>query len=510
MAITIYYHEQKILVDYSQFPTNALAHLIFTHSELPPRPLCTGIGKCGRCKIKFINNIPELTELEKKLLSEEEQKNNIRLACKHPLIDNTIFEIFDDLQKNSTQLELNIENLHSLTHCNLFIDLGTTSIQWEVRNETNSYAKGQILNPQMIAGADVMARLYYVNFIEKTEKSLLQRLVIDYIKKLVTALKTKNIIIDEISIGANPAMTAIFLGKESKGLMQAPYQLLNKGNNYTKLENLPPIYTPPQISAFIGADACAGFAFVLAHYPELQNFILADLGTNGEFIFYNKKQNFAASIPLGPALEGVGMRCGGAVHNKGENIILNFHLSPLGLSYTCKGTPQFICGAAYLNLINILLSVQLIDRQGFFITSNSPLAQKIQKQIKTINNEKRLYITETLYICAEDIENILKVKAAFSSAIEIFMEKNTIENFFLSGSLSQYIPLETLENLGFLPKTNKNKTKILGNTSLQGLIELKNNPQLITQLIDNINKIQLIDLTNQEEYNTRYIENMHF
>ena len=261
----------------------------------------------------------------------------------------------------------------------------------------------------MIAGADVMARLYYVNFIEKNQKSLLQQLVLDYIKKLIHALKKKNIIIQEIFIGANPAMTAIFLGKESKGLMQAPYQLDNKGNNYTILENLPPIYTPPQISAFIGADACAGFAYVLANYPQIQNFILADLGTNGEFIFYNNQQNFAASIPLGPALEGVGMRCGGAVHNNGENIILNFRLSPFGLSYTCKGKPEFICGAAYLTLINILLSTQIINRQGFFIESNSPLAKKIQEKIIIKNNEKRLYLTDTLYICPEDIENILKV-----------------------------------------------------------------------------------------------------
>ncbi len=90
------------------------------------------------------------------------------------------------------------------------------------------------------------------------------------------------------------------------------------------------------------------------------------------------------------------------------------------------------------------------------------------------------------------------------------MLNNTIDNIFLSGSLSNYIPLETLENLGFLPKTSKNKTKILGNTSLKGLIEIKNNPKILPQLIENINKTQIIDLTNQEEYNTRYIENMHF
>lgn len=510
MAIKIITNNKEITLNYTDFPQNALGHLIFTHSALTPRPLCTGIGKCGRCKVKYLSNIPQLTELEKTLLSQEEQKNNIRLACKHELQDNTIFEICDDLHKNSTQLILDIDPIQTTIHCNLFIDLGTTSIQWEVANKEKTYVNGQILNPQMIAGADVMARLYYVNFIEKKQKSLLQECVLNYIKKLLSALQYKNIIIDEILIGANPAMTAIFLGKESSKLMQAPYQLENKGNNYTKIDSLPPIYTPPQLSAFIGADACAGFAYVLANYPNLQNFILADLGTNGEFIFYTQQKNYAASIPLGPALEGVGMRCGGAVHGKGENIILDFSLSPFGLSYTCKGTPKFICGAAYLNLINILLSIQLIDRQGFFIDSISPLAKKIQQKIKIENNEKRLYVTENLYICAEDIENILKVKAAFSSAIEIFMEHNQIENIFLSGSLSQYIPLTTLENLGFLPKTSKNKTQILGNTSLKGLIEIKNNPKILTQLIDNIEKTQLIDLTNQEEYNSRYIENMHF
>ena len=43
---------------------------------------CGGRGTCGRCKIKHISGqLPQITEDEKKLLSEEELNNGIRLAC---------------------------------------------------------------------------------------------------------------------------------------------------------------------------------------------------------------------------------------------------------------------------------------------------------------------------------------------------------------------------------------------------------------------------------------------
>ena len=40
--------------------------------------------------------------------------------------------------------------------------------------------------------------------------------------------------------------------------------------------------------------------------------LLADMGTNGEFVLLRAGlPPLLASVPLGPALEGIGLRCGG-------------------------------------------------------------------------------------------------------------------------------------------------------------------------------------------------------
>lgn len=516
MAIYIQYQGQEITINFAELPHNANTSYLFSLPQIKPRPLCTGMGKCGRCKIKYLSpasNVPELTPLEKTLLSQEEQENNIRLACKHPLEDNLHLAISDDLQQNATNYTLHISPNSEHETAVLFIDLGTTSIDFAVRNEKQLFTQGKILNPQMFAGADVMARLYYEHFIEKQKPSRLQQILLQYFQNICLDLKNAHISIQEIYLAANPAMTALFLGERTEGLLEAPYYLENKGNSYYHFENMPPVYIPPQLSAFIGADALAGLAYILQTYPALDNFLLADLGTNGEFIYYHKRKIYAASVPLGPAIEGVGMRCGSAVHRDGENIILSFALNPFGLSYTCKGKAEFICGAAYLSLLNILLSTNCINRQGLFQYTQSgqpPLGKKILANFKEVNSEKRLYVTDNLYLCAEDIENILKVKAAFSSAIELFLQKNSIENIFLSGALSSYIPLDTLENLGFLPKNSRTKTSIIGNSSLKGLFSYYSNKNLISEIEKLSEQADVLDLTTQDEYNTLYINNMHF
>lgn len=513
MAIHIQYQNQELTVNFEELPQNTNTAFLFGLPQITPRPLCTGMGKCGRCKIKYLSPAPELTPFEKIILSQEEQEKNIRLACKHPLKDNIHIAMFDDLQQNATKVSLHLpENFEGQTAV-LFIDLGTTSIDFEVRNEQKLFTQGKILNPQMFAGADVMARLYYEHFTEKQKPSRLQTVLLEYFKNIIVQLEKSALLIQKIYLAANPSMAALFLGANTKGLREAPYYLENKGNAEYRFDKMPPVFIPPQMSAFIGADACAGFAYILQTYPHLENFLLADLGTNGEFIYYHKGQVCGASVPLGPALEGVGMRCGSAVHGEGENIILSFALNPFGLSFACKGKAKFICGAAYLYLLNILLSTKCISRQGLFQNNRSelsPLGKKILTNFKEINTEKRLYVTDDLYLCAEDIENILKVKAAFSSAIELFLEKHPLDAIFLSGSLSSHIPLDILENLGFLPKNSKAKTKIIGNSSLKGLFSYYTDKNLIEKVEKLSEQADIIDLTNQNEYNTLYISNMHF
>ena len=93
MAITIHYQNQVLEIPFETLPKNANASYLFGLPQIMPRPLCTGMGKCGRCKVRYHSDIPELSPLEQTLLNREEQENNIRLACKHPLQDNAVLTV---------------------------------------------------------------------------------------------------------------------------------------------------------------------------------------------------------------------------------------------------------------------------------------------------------------------------------------------------------------------------------------------------------------------------------
>ncbi len=548
MKITLIYKKKQYILN-SDFNSDlTLAQIIFLNSFVQVRPLCFGLGLCKKCKIIFHSKPPKLTEAEKKVLSQSEQENNVRLACRHrisPELQEVTIELISE--EDSADVYENKFIFQEKIHSRLFVDIGTTSIAWQVlpinfeyEQENFKFFKGQDLNPQAIGGADVISRLYNVIKFSKSSslnyKNIFNKLIYDYLKKLVEQLTLSNIEITEIYLAANPTIMAISLGESVEGLTCSPYFLQDKGNRYLKFSDLAKnalpgssefgssefnysllskkilsdlkVWIAPQLSAFIGADAIAGFAHIFS--SNKKSFLLADMGTNGEFLVWNQKQLIGASVPLGPAIEGLGMRFGAPVFGKAENIILSFSLGLKGLEYICKGEPKSICGAAYLSLIHILLNIGILDRTGNFAKDlpSSLLVKKIAQQIRVVQNEKRFYITDTLYLCLEDIENVLKVKSSFATALE-FLNHEDIEHFYLAGSLGEHIPLAHLENLGFLPHGALDKTSILGNTSLKGLIDFAKKENL-SEILNEIEQAKVLDLVANSNFSEKFIENMHF
>ena len=69
-----------------------------------------------------------------------------------------------------------------------------------------------------------------------------------------------------------------------------------------------PIYLPPCISAFVGADTtCALLATQLC---EGDTAMMADIGTNGEMALWHSGKLTVCSTAAGPAFEGVGISMG--------------------------------------------------------------------------------------------------------------------------------------------------------------------------------------------------------
>ncbi|ACI19281.1 ASKHA domain-containing protein [Dictyoglomus thermophilum] len=91
-------HEIKVLNENKIIYANEGENLldILRDNNINIVSLCNGVGWCGKCKVKiWSGKVSALTGEEKKLLSDEEIKNNIRLACQLCIKDDLEIEILE-------------------------------------------------------------------------------------------------------------------------------------------------------------------------------------------------------------------------------------------------------------------------------------------------------------------------------------------------------------------------------------------------------------------------------
>lgn len=511
MSIRIHTHTGDI-VDLTAQSDETLARAIFTSGLWRGVALCSGLGKCGLCRVRFISEAPPANRDEHKKLGPEALEQGWRLACLHPA-ESCELEIPEPTRSNrAVQTHLNHAGEYTLA-----VDLGTTSIHWAALIQENVVASGQELNPQTGLGSEVMTRL--ATAATESGRKLLKELVLDRIEEIIRDInESLHGRCVKLAISGNSAMTYILLGLQPDDLATAPYTLSYTGGDEEHIAaSLPPAYIPPLLAPFVGADISAGLVATeyaqTPHYP----FLLADLGTNGEFILaLSPEKRICASVPMGPALEGVGLSFG---RTAGPGAITGFQLTPGGLVPTyfdAKTTgPAGMTGTGYLSLTAILLRHGVLDESGRFGQGNTPLAAKLASKVTTVANEPTFQITSDLFLPASDVEEILKVKAAFNLAMSTLLDTANIgpsqlAAILIAGALGEHVSLKDLETLGFLPPGGNAKTVKAGNTSLQGTQHILTNTGARNFARTLPDTITALDLATDESFSAKYLERMRF
>lgn len=54
---------------------------------------CAGMGRCGKCRVRFLKNPPSPSNTDKNRFSENEIDEGIRLACTARPVDGMVIEI---------------------------------------------------------------------------------------------------------------------------------------------------------------------------------------------------------------------------------------------------------------------------------------------------------------------------------------------------------------------------------------------------------------------------------
>ena len=460
-------------------PGDDLARAVWLGGLAAPVPLCSGLGRCGRCRVRFhdLSVAPDPLPEEEEILGPSLLAEGWRLACRRQITDVMGPELHLDVPAPEKMMVTTTaaSSLPAQAPLALAVDLGTTSLYWRLLAVPDAreaqapddfsllcrpplpvsvVAEGHGLNPQAGAGADIMSRLAVASAPEG--RARLARLVRDHLAALLRqqTASLPGIPVERLVLAAN---TAIFLDRDISGLCAAPYRRSHAGGCGLTVEGLPPLLIPPLPAPFVGGDISAGLLRLLAGGLP-RPLLLADLGTNGELALVDAQGHlWLASVPLGPALEGIGPQCG---RMAGPGSITRFEVSPLGLA--CHGVDgplaagahvQGISATGYLSLLALLLRLGCLDADGHFRTPASPLARRVAPP---------------------------------------------------------HCPPACLEELGFLPSGMGRRVRAVGNSSLDGAALLAAEPWRLPALARWCATATLVPVAEDPGFHADYLRHMRF
>lgn len=517
-------HNGNKTVFISAKPGETLSRAIWLSELIEPAPLCTGLGRCGRCRVRFVDAAPYATPEDKQILGQDAVAAGWRLACRHIVPDaasGTAEDIHLQLSENSVgdgapQTVWSAGSARGKAL--LAVDLGTTSIHWQLLDTAGNIAGvGHCLNPQAGAGSDVVSRLAMAQSVAGREH--LAHLVIALLERICADAATLGLPVTSICLAGNTAMTGIVLNRDISGLCAAPYRIGHSGNEWVQLGKLPPVYIPPLPAPFVGGDISAGLA-CLASEETPRPFVLADMGTNGELALVTEDNGlFLTSVPLGPALEGIGPACG---QQAGPGVITSFALGPLGLAarmfQSSDHGSQYrgVSATGYLSLLGHLVRLGVLDATGHFVAANSltmPLARRVAQGIHSRGGQPCLALPYGQWLEAGDVELLLKVRACFSLALRQLLHAANIpatalKRLCLAGSLGENVDVSSLETLGFVPQDMGARLAAAGNTSLRGAALLLRDKEQGKSLARWCSSACVLPLAEQDGFQQQYLQSM--
>jgi uncharacterized 2Fe-2S/4Fe-4S cluster protein (DUF4445 family) len=499
---------------------DTLAQALFRAGFFAGTALCSGIGRCGACRVRFVSQPPPPVPQDARRLTADEIAAGWRLACAHPARAAAGATIAAPPQGAVVAAPQAIRKPRaSAPDYQLGLDLGTTGLAWRASpsDAEGGSLEGQAPNPQLGAGSEIMSRLAFAA--REGGAAYLQKLVIDFLRQVAADLPGP---LKRLGVAGNPAMIHLLLGLDVGGLAAAPYRLsFFAGGEVPLAPDLPPAYVPPLLGPFVGADASAGL-FAVARGGARPPYLLADFGTNGEFVLALPDGRFlAASVPMGPALEGVGPRLG---RMAGPGAAVAFELAPGGIAPVPFPTAApmaatGIGGTGYLSLLARLMAVGVLGADGRFAASPaSPLGRRILAGLASDAGEPRLDLPGGLALWASDVEEVMKVKAACNLAISgLFTAAGiglaALSAIHLAGAFGGHVAPEDLEALGFLPSGGAGKCRVAGNASLDGVCLLIPDAAGRADIADMASRVTIVDLASamgSEDFGQSFIKRMVF
>ncbi len=373
------------------------------------------------------------------------------------------------------------------------VDIGTTTIKallctddCELRAETREK------NAQSVFGVDVVSRVLSAHYkgVLPLQKAVLTQ-ILHLLDSLCHDTNCQPESVARIIITGNTVMLHMTRGLSVQGFEMAPFTPVTIDASEITFRQLfsgemtcsgcwpaddTPVYFPPCIDAFIGADAvCAALhAVEYAGHSRLP-LLIADVGTNTEIMLISSENTSDAGYTLsccstaaGPAFEG----------------------GVLGGRYTGS---ELIHQLAELLETGIMDETGLLDENAVFHTECEP-----EMPVMTQDAVRQLQLAKGA-VCAA-IETLLR---------DAGLAAGDVGRFVLCGNFGSALDVKEAERIGLFPAGLASVTEYAGNAAERGACLLVHD-----EMREKAKKIaasgKLIQLADSSYFARRYIERMNF
>ncbi len=502
----------------------------FTRQGVYISAACGGRGRCGKCGVRFLQGMTEITEADRQFFSEEQLSEGMRLSCEaYPVGDCRIeIESGDEADFDVVtgyRREHNAEGRKNETVSGageIAIDIGTTTIAVSLIDAGSGKISGTVtgVNHQRAYGADVISRIQAANDGKLQELShSIRRDLYEMICRLLAEAGMELSGIRRIAVSGNTTMGHLLMGYSCETLGVYPFDPVNIGTIQTDFEELfaevrtekqdvrgkvsIPVILLPGISTYVGADISAGMLSCGFDCSETVN-VLIDLGTNGEMAIGNRDKILVTSTAAGPAFEGGNISCGmGSVPGAICQVEIN------GTDVNCRTIgekpPLGLCGTGVIETAYELLKEEWIDESGMldedyfddgFVLGKTPAGDEIS-------------------FTQKDVREIQLAKAAVRAGLETLMLRygvtcRDIGTLYLAGGFGFHLNLKKAVGIGLIPKELESRAAAVGNSSLGGAAVWLTEPGAAERMERIVAAAEEVQLGSDKDFNQFYMDEMFF
>jgi len=448
---------------------------------------CGGAGTCGKCLVS-VDGMPCLA-------CQTEFRDGMKIEVRAEERFEVLGAVFDS---NS--------DLPGGGEFGLAVDIGTTTIAFALVNSVSgkiAFSHG-VVNSQRALGADVISR---IKAADEGKLELLNRFVVEDILGGISYICREGGVapsaVRSMVIAGNTTMLHILLGLPCTSLGQFPFEPLfidlqrRDFFGIFRKELLDcEVLLLPGVSAFVGADVCAGVLYGELLEGGVER-LLVDLGTNGELArFASGNYMVGTATAAGPAFEAANISCG--VGSVAGAVVRARYLAERGV-FECEtiggAAAVGLCGSGVLDVAAELVRHGFIDEGGAM--------------------DEDFAVAPGIWFTQKDVRELQLAKSAVRAGIEILLLEHelsydAVDKVYLAGGFGHSLNFESAIALGIFPEEWRGKLESVGNSSLAGCVRVLADPEALGTLLEITGRAREINLSEHPRFNELFMQHIMF